>query len=144
MYKDITHWIETCKDCTSKKLPKRNVIAPMHSILVEGPFDRVCVNVLGPLPISDNGNCYVVVLTDSLTKWPEAFAISSAGADVIAQLFVKEIISRHKATHTLLSDCGKKFLSKLVQEISDFFSIKKINTAAYHPQNDGLTECYYN
>ena len=56
----------------------------MQSIPVERPFDRVCVDVLGPLPISDLGNRYVVVFTDSLTKWPEAFAIKSADADVIA------------------------------------------------------------
>ena len=140
MYKDITHWIETCKDCASKKSPKRTATAPMQSIPVEGPFDRVCVDVLGPLPTSDLGNRYVVVFTDSLTKWPEAFAIRTAGADVIAQLFVEEIVSRHGAPRTLLSDRGKNFLSKRVQEICDLFLVKKINTTAYHPQTDGLTE----
>ena len=140
MYKDITHWIETCKDCASKKSPKRTATAPMQSIPVEGPFDRMCVDVLGPLPTSELGNRYVVVFTDSLTKWPEAFAIKSAGADVIAQLFVEEVVSRHGAPRTLLSDRGKNFLSKLVQEICDLFSVKKVNTSAYHPQTDGLTE----
>ena len=140
MYKDITHWIETCKDCASKKSPKRTATTPMQSILVEGPFDCVCVDVLGPLPTSDLGNQYVVVFTDSLTKWPEAFAIKSAGADVIAQIFVEEIVSRHGALRTLLSDRGKNFLSKLIQEICDLFSMKKINTTLYHPQTDGLTE----
>ena len=57
-----------------------------------GPFDHVCVDGLGPLPTSDLGNLYVVLFTDSLTKWPEAFAIKSAGADVIAQIFVEEAI----------------------------------------------------
>ena len=140
MYKDITHWIETCKDCASKKSPKRTATAPMQSIPVEGPFDRVCVDVLGPLPASEQGNRYIVVFTDSLTKWPEAFAIRSAGADVIAKLFVEELISRHGAPRTLLSDRGKNFLSKLVQEICDLFTVKKVNTTAYHPQTDGLTE----
>ena len=56
MYKDITHWIETCKDCTSKKSPKCNATALMESIPVQGPFDCVCVNVLGPLYTSENGN----------------------------------------------------------------------------------------
>eukprot|EP00795_Rhopilema_esculentum_P010167 gene10167-18835_t len=71
---------------------------------VLSPFERVCVDVFGPLPTSDLGNRYVVVFTDSLTKWPETFAIRSTGAKVIAQLFVEEIICRHGASHTLLSD----------------------------------------
>ena len=70
IYKGITDCIETCKGCVSKKSPKRNATAPMQSIPVEGPFHRVCVDVLGPLPTSDNGNRCVVVFTDSLTKWP--------------------------------------------------------------------------
>ena len=45
MYKDIMHWIETCTDCTSKKSHKRTAIAPMQIITIEGPFDRVCVDV---------------------------------------------------------------------------------------------------
>eukprot|EP00112_Aurelia_sp_Birch-Aquarium-sp1_P017146 Seg3954.3 transcript_id=Seg3954.3/GoldUCD/mRNA.D3Y31 product="Retrovirus-related Pol polyprotein from transposon 412" protein_id=Seg3954.3/GoldUCD/D3Y31 len=140
IYKDITHWIETCKDCASKKSPKRTATAPMQSIPVEGPFDRVCVDVLGPLPASEQGNRYIVVFTDSLTKWPEVFAIRTTGADVIAKLFVEELMSRHGAHHTLLSDRGKNFLWKLVQEIFDLFAVKKVNTTAYHPQTDGLTE----
>ena len=117
MYKDITHWIETCKDYKSKKSPKHNATTPMQSIPVEGPFDHMCVDVLGPLPTSDSGNLYVVVFTDSLTKWPEAFAIKSAGTDVIAQHFVEEVVSRHGAPRTLLSDRGKNVLSRLVQEL---------------------------
>lgn len=48
------------------------------------------------MPTTDNDNLYVAVFTDSLTKWPAAFAIKSAGADVIAQHFVKEIVPRTK------------------------------------------------
>jgi len=44
MYKDITHCIETCKDCASKKSPKRTATVLMQSIPIEGPFDRVCVD----------------------------------------------------------------------------------------------------
>ena len=47
---------------------------------------------------------------------------------------------RHGALLTLLSDIGKNFLSKLVQEIYDLFKVKKFNTTAYQPQTDGLTE----
>ena len=97
IYKDITHWIETCKDCASKKSSKHTATVPMQSIPVEGPFDRICVDVLGPLPNSDIGNRYIVVFTENLTKWQKAFAIHSAGSDTNPKLFVEEIVSRHGA-----------------------------------------------
>ena len=42
---------------------------------------------------------------------------------------------------TLLSDRGTNFLSQLVGEVCKLYSIKKLNTTAYHPQTDGLVEC---
>ena len=47
---------------------------------------------------------------------------------------------RHGAPHTLLSDRGKSFLSKLVQEIRNLFKGKKVNGTTYHMQTDGYTK----
>ena len=49
MYIDITHWIEACKNCVSKKSPKQ-------SIPVEGPFDRICVGFFRPTTPSEQGS----------------------------------------------------------------------------------------
>ena len=64
----------------------------------------MAVDVMGPLPVSDNGNKYVVVFVDYYTKWPEAFAVPDVTSDVIASLLVKEIICRHGVPQILLSD----------------------------------------
>ena len=39
-----------------------------------------------------------------------------------------------------MSDQAKEFMSKLVKEISNYLTINKINTTAYHAQCNGLTE----
>ena len=103
-------------------------------------FDRVAVDILGPLPLSKLGNRYIIVFSDYLTRWPEAFAIPTMDAPLIAKLFFQEIICRHGSPRTLLSDRGKNFLSKLMLEICAIVNTKKINTTAYRPQTDGLVE----
>lgn len=40
----------------------------------------------------------------------------------------------------VLSDRGAAFLSRLLKEICNLLGVKKINTMAYHPQTNGLTE----
>ncbi|XP_028417823.1 uncharacterized protein LOC114542487 [Dendronephthya gigantea] len=80
------------------------------------------------------------LFSDYLTRWPEAFAVSTIEASVIAKLLVNEIFCRHGAPKTLLSDRGKNFLSKLIREVCGLLDIKKLNTTAYHPQTDGLVE----
>lgn len=140
MYKDVEHWVRSCVDCATRKRPRNNIRAPLLPIPVDGAWDRVAVDCLGPLPVTWLGNRYVVVFTEYLTKWPEIFAVKSIDADTIAKLLVNEIIPRHGAPRTLLSDRGSNFLSQLVSEVCKLYSIKKLNTTAYHPQTDGLVE----
>ena len=80
------------------------------------------------------------MFSDYLTKWPEAFAVPTIDAHVIAKLFVHEIIGRHGAPRTLLSDRGQNFLSKLLKEICRLVNTVKVFTTSYHPQTDGLVE----
>ena len=100
----------------------------------------MAVDVLGPFPPSGKGSRYIVVFSDYLTRWVEAFSVPSVQAIVIARLLVDEIISRHGAPRLVLSDRGTNFLSKVVAEVCNLFQIQKINTSSYHPQTDGLVE----
>ena len=140
MFKDVEHWCKSCQDCSMRKSPRNSKKAPLLPIPVENAFDRLAVDILGPLPASRKGNRYIVVFTDYLTRWCEAFPVPSVEATVIARLLVDEVISRHGAPKVLLSDRGKNFLSKLVAEVCKIFQIHKVNTSSYHAQTDGLVE----
>ena len=140
MYKDVEHWCKSCTECSMRKSPRNSKKAPLLPIPVEGAFDRVAVDVLGPFPASNKGNRYIVVFSDYLTRWCEAFPVPSVEATVIARLLVDEIISRHGAPRVLLSDRGTNFLSKIVAEVCKIFQIHKVNTSSYHPQTDGLVQ----
>ena len=136
MFRDIDKWCKSCVDCAMKKSPRNTHKAPLLPIPVENAFDRLAVDCLGPFPISNAGNRYVVVFTEYLTRWPEAFAV----ARTIARLLVNHIVLTHGAPRTLLSDRGKNFLSSLVRSVCELLNTKKVNTTAYHPQPDGLVE----
>jgi len=99
----------------------------------------IAVDIL-ELSRSSSGNKYVVVFTDYLTKWVEAFAINDMKAETIAKIFINEIITRHSTPSKLLSDQGKNFLSNLVKSVCEYFKINKVQTTPYHPQCDGLVE----
>ena len=73
--------------------PKNRLRAPLVPLAVEGAFDRVAIDALGPLPLSNSGNRYIIVLSDYLTCWPEAFAVPDITAETVAQLLLDEIYS---------------------------------------------------
>ena len=95
---------------------------------------------MGPLPLTESGNKYIIVFSDYLTKWPEAFAIPNQSTQTIAELFVEQIVCRHGPPLELLSDQGANFQLNLVAEICKICDMHKVSTMAYHPQTDGLVE----
>ena len=140
MYKDVEHWVQSCQDCSTRKKPRNKRRAPLLPIPVSAAFERIAVDILGPLPVTWKGNRYIVVLVEYLTKWPEIFPVQNTEAITIARLITEEIIPRHGAPRTLLSDRGSNFLSAIVKEVCNLYSIKKLNTSAYNPACDGLVE----
>ena len=140
MFKDIEHWCRTCIDCAMRKRPRNHHKAPLLPIPVQGPFDRLAMDILGPLPTTHDGNRYILVFSDYYTRWPEAYALPSIEASRIAQLLVDEILARHSTPRTLLSDRGSNFLSSVIQSVCKIMNTRRLHTTAYHPQTDGLVE----
>ena len=125
MFCDIDKWCKSCVDCAMKKSPRNTHKAPLLPIPVENAFDRLAVDCLGPFPLSNAENRYVVVFTEYLTCWPEAFAVPNTDARTIARLLVNHIVLTHGAPRTLLSDRGKNFSHRLFDPSANFLTQRK-------------------
>ena len=100
----------------------------------------VAVDILGPLPESEEGNNYVLVAADYFTKWVEAYAIPNQEAVTVARKLTDEMFCRFSPPDQLHSDQGKQFESELLKEVCKIFRIKKTRTTPYHPQCDSQLE----
>ena len=97
-------------------------------------------DIVGPLPISNNSNRYLLVFTDHFTKYAEVFAIKKQDADTIATHFVKDIICCYGAPEQLLTDRGKNFIGEVMKRVTNKLAVEQLRTSAVHPQTNGLTE----
>jgi hypothetical protein len=140
-FHDAERYVKQCTWCARYKNPTRNNVAPMQKMdITVGPWERVGVDLLGPLPITQSKNQYIIVFTDYFTRWVEAVAIPNKEAQTVAVAFIREILCRYGACNELLSDRGKEFLNQMMAEVCKLCEIKKKNTTAYHPMTNGLTE----
>jgi hypothetical protein len=137
---DIKTYCEKCEQCAKRKAPTPRPKYPLQPITVGAPFERVGMDVVGPLPQTQLGNKWILVFTEYLTKWPEAVAIPNQEAATVASAFVSEIISRHGCPQKLLSDRGPNFMGSVMQEVMRLLGVTHTPSTAYHPQTDGLTE----
>ena len=105
-------------------------------------MERVAIDVLGPLPVSESGNRYILIAMDYFTKWPEAYALPNQEAETVAKVLVDQFVSRFGAPAQLHSDQGRNFESQVFTEMCKLLGIEKTRTTPLHPQSDGMVERY--
>ena len=98
------------------------------------------MDILGPLPLTDRGNKYVLVVGDYFTKWVEAYPMPNMEAGTVAELFVSRFVCQFGVPDVLHTDQGRNFESALLKEVCQLLGVVKTRTTPYHPQSDGLVE----
>ena len=126
----------------ARKGPPRAIRAPMGQHNVGSLIERIVVDVLGPLPESEQGNKYLLILADYFTKWTEAFPLPNQEATSVAEVVVKEVVSRYGVSLVLHSDQGRNFESIVSAEMCRLLGIQKTRTTPLHPQSDGMVESF--
>jgi transposase InsO family protein len=95
---------------------------------------------VGPLPITDAGNTYILTIQDELFRYAVAVAQATTDASTVAQVFVECFICIYGIPVTILTDCGTNFLSNLFKDVCKLLKIEKTNTTPWHPQSNGYLE----
>ena len=103
-------------------------------------MEMVAIDIMGPFPKSENGNCYILVAEDYFTKRLEAWAIPNQEGKTIAQKLLEEMFLRFSLPDRLHSDQGRQFKGKLIEELCKLLQVEKTHTTPYHPQGDRLVE----
>jgi transposase InsO family protein len=98
------------------------------------------MDVMGPLPITEQENSYILTIQDLLTKYLVIIPMKSASAISIANAFTENYICIYGAPKAVLTDQGSHFLNSLMTNIARKFKIKHFKTTAYHPQSNGSVE----
>ena len=114
--------------------------APLQLYQVGAPLERVAVDIIVPLPITNRGNRFFCVMMDYFTKWPEAYALPNHEAETVAEALVNNFITCFGVPRELHSDQGREFESVLFQECCRLLGLKKTHTTPLRPQSDGLVE----
>jgi hypothetical protein len=138
MGETIKKYVKTCDACQRLGRPKSR--EGLHPIKVGAPFQRIGIDIVGPLPLTKKKNRYIVVATDYLTKWPEARALKGATAIEVAEFIFEDIITRHGCPQVILTDQGTHFRNRLIDSLCHRLGVKHHFSSPYHPQTNGLVE----
>ena len=84
------------------------------SPVLSEPFSRIAMDIVGPLPKSQPGNMYLLVIRDYATRYLEAIQLRTIDAEHVAEELIK-LFARVGVPQEILTDQGSNFTSQLAE-----------------------------
>ena len=137
---DVSEHIKQCHICTEVKRTSHTIKAPLKPIPASFFGQRIHLDFAGPLPITPNGNRFILFIIDAFTNWCEAIALPSMTAEITAKTLFSYWISRFGSPLSLHSDAATNFQSKLFRELCAILNINQTRSTSWHSQSDGKAE----
>lgn len=105
----VQHQGRRCRICQQTKSPRYTL---GHTNLIHNdpsvhPVDTVAVDTFGPLPTSDSGNRYIMIVQCLFSHYVVLSAVSSQNGHQFAHTLVSTLFAEHGIPRILLSDNGQ-------------------------------------
>lgn len=137
MRKDIYRYVRRCHICNSQKAPNLSRPGFMgREKRVSFPWQYISVDIIGPLPRSSRGHCYIFVVTDLFSKYCLIHPTRQALAKTIVNFLESQVFLTYGAPQVILSDNGRQFLGKEFDALCAEYKVQKMFTPLYHPQSN--------
>ena len=138
---DVEKWVASCHECQQRSPPPRPKLGKLQNIPTSYPWQRVHMDIVGPLPVTLNGNKYILNLVDGYTKYAVGYAMRDMKAETVGKILFYHFVHCFETPEEIVSDRGRNLnASTIIQEGLQLFGIKPKMTTAYHPQGNGMVE----
>ena len=138
MKADVANWARQCINCQRAKV-QRNVVPPIGRFEVPNRrFSHIHVDIVS-LPPS-NGFSNLLTITDRFTRWPAAIPIPDISAESVVDALAHGWIAAYGVPKAITTDRGSQFSSAIWRQLLQVWGIENHQTAAYHPEANGLVE----
>jgi hypothetical protein len=138
--KDVKEYIKGCKVCQQVKMGKSEAQPLQITDTQDNPWDKIALDIVGPLNVTTKGNRYILTCQDNLSKYLITMPVQGQTAEEIADKLMKNVILIFGIPSIILTDQGSNFCSDLFKRLCKLLKIEKIQTTAYHPESNGALE----
>ena len=140
IFQDVSNYCKSCATCQKIDKTKVNMRAPLIPLpIIDVPFKRIGMDILGPMTRSRKGKRYLLTICDYATRYPEAVPLSNIRTDTVAEALIN-VFSRVGIPEEIIHDQGSNFMSETMKSICEKLNITQVISAIHHHQTGGKTE----
>ena len=139
MKAEIKEYVSSCLMCQKFKGHTHRIPPARSWPISTEKFQRVHMDLVGPLPISPCGKRFIIVISDSLTRYIFTRALPNKSAEIVAQAF-REFINLYGCPIQIVTDNGKEFVNAVLSNLTKHYKVEHTPIKAYRPSANGLVE----
>ncbi|KAM2075001.1 hypothetical protein EV2_039037 [Malus domestica] len=143
MVKECLEYAKMCQACQFHTNFIHQPPEPLHPTAASWPFDAWGLDVVRPItPKSSAGEAYILAATDYFSKWAEAIPLREVKKETVVRFIKEHIIHRYGVPRYIITDNGKQFSNRLVDELCEKYKFKQHKSSMYHAPANGLAEAF--
>ena len=116
MGKDIAKWQRECYLCQIRA-PKAKKV-PMVPFEENAAFERIGMDICGPLHETVHGNKHYLVMVDWFTRYAIGVPMPDTKSNTVIQAVLENLIYIHGCPKEILTDNARNFRSNLFEEVA--------------------------
>ena len=102
--------------------------------------ERVGIDIVGPLRLTERCNRYFLVMVDYFTKAVKAKALPNQEAETVAFSFLNSWVAEHRVPDSIISDQGLNFESAVFSHFCTLLGVHKTRTTPGNPHGNSQVE----
>jgi transposase InsO family protein len=140
MAQDVAETVRQCAMCAKNRIKERARTSFLKLFPASEPLEYVSMVILCPLPKTQHGNRFLLVITDRFSKLTRTVPLRTISALAVAKAFCEAWIFAYGPPCYLLTENGAQFAAKFFLAVCRELGIAKVFTTAYYPQTNGQVE----
>lgn len=138
MSNDVKEYVAKCASCQKEKASFK-LRTTLHPLPIARLFERVSLDLIGPLIKSRRGNEFIVVAIDAYSKYVIAAAIPNRLAQTVANFFFEQVICRISCPQIVRTDHGSEFKLEFA-DMCTKYGITHQMSSPHRPEANGQVE----
>lgn len=132
---DVAKYIKNCPTCAAHK---PDLSGPKGLMTMQprahSPWEVISTDLMGPFPRSTKGHQFILVVTDSFSKFSLVFPLRTSSTNVVVKKIEEDVFLMFGVPRLLLCDNGPQYRSRQFQQLANQYGVKIRYNANYHPQ----------
>lgn len=135
----VNECCQKCDVCARVHRGKPPKYAALQQLDVNGPMDRLHLDLCGPF-VKSAGKEYILTCVDAFSRYLIAVAIPSKRAEVVAEAFVRHVVTVHGCARQILTDLGREYINEIYSAMMRMLHVTQLRTTPMKPSTNGRGE----